>query len=247
MKYSYNIFILIIIFVVIILFNSFIKTGVRIGFQNNKSNWSPELISRFNIYQTTMNNNTNQFNLDILQRQASPEEVEEYLKTGFWTWPDDLQQLYMEYIWSNPIIKIQPQYALNYAMKLYNQTAARELLAWNAKEGKFLLYGGDLGVSDGMPKNVHNSIRCSNEMNNPQMEKTVYTGMNLWNGQMNSTTTIVNPEDIPKEMPGFSFVKDSCNPCMAFDSPPNYSCPFRLNVNGDNEISEPWKKIWNMF
>ena len=247
MKYSYSILIIIIIIVLIILFNSFTKTYSQLGFKNYyKTDWSPELIKRFNIYQTTMNNNTNQFDLDQLQRQVGPEEVEEYLKTGVWPWPDDLKQLYIEHVWANPIIKIDPQFALNYAMGLYNETAVRELLAWNTKEGHFLLYGGDLGVSDGMPKNVRNTIKCSNSVDNPQMEKKVYTGMNLWNGYMNSTTTIVKPEDIPKEMPGFSFVKGSCNPCVAFDSPPNYSCPFRLNVKGDDETSEPWKQLWNI-
>ena len=63
---------------------------------------------------------------------------------------------------------------------------------------------------------------------------------------MDSTTTIVKPEDIPKEMPGFSFVKGSCNPCVPLDSPPNYTCPFRLNVKGDDEITEPWKQLWNL-
>ena len=247
MKYSYSVLIIIIIIVLIILFNSFTKTYSQLGFQNYyKTDWSPELIKRFNIYQTTMNDNNNQFDLDQLQRQVGPEEVEEYLKTGLWPWPDDLKQLYIQYVWANPIIKIDPQFALNYAMRLYNQTAVRELLAWNTKEGHLLLYGGDLGVSDGMPKNVRNTIKCSNSIDNSQMEKKVYTGMNLWNGYMDSTTTIVKPEDIPKEMPGFSFVKGSCNPCATFDSPPNYSCPFRLNVKGNDEISEPWKQLWNI-
>ena len=63
---------------------------------------------------------------------------------------------------------------------------------------------------------------------------------------MNSTTTSVNPEDIPKEMPGFSFVKGPCNPCSAFDG--DFSCPFRLKIRGRgiNDISEPWKQLWNL-
>lgn len=242
MKYNYNILIFIIIIVSIILFNSFSKT--KNGFQNYYStSWSPDLIKRFNIYQTTMNNNVNQFDLDQLQRQASPAEVEEYLKTGYWYWPDDLKNLYIERVWASPIIKIDPQYALNYAMRLYNQNAVRELLAWNTKEGHFLLYGGDLGVSDGMPKNVHNTIKCSNSL---KMEKKVYTGMNLWNGYMNSSTTSVKPEDIPNEMPGFSFIKGPCNPCVALNSSADFTCPFSINIKGDDSISEPWKQLWNL-
>jgi hypothetical protein len=244
---NYNIIIFIIIIVVIILFNSFTKNNKKnfiSGFQNyHTTRWPSDLIKRFQYYQITMNDNNNQFNLDQLQKQASPEEAEEYLKTGLWYWPDDLKELYIESVWSNPMIKIEPQYALNYAMGLYNQNAVRELLAWNTKEGQFLLYGGDLGYTkDDMPQihpnqNKHNTIKCSADSLN--MEKTVY------NGNMNSTTTIVNPEDIPNEMPGFSFVKGPCNPCSAFDG--DFSCPFRLKTgDGDNSISEPWKQLWNL-
>ena len=249
MKYSYNIFIFITIGIIgIIVFNFFVKNSIKLGFQNyNTKPWSPDLIKRFNIYQTTVNKNSNQFDLEQLQKQASPEEVEEYLKTGSWNWPDDLKNLFIEKVWNNTIIKIEPQYALNYAMKIYNQNAIRELLAWNSKEGHFLLYGGDLGVSDGMPKNVHNTIMCSTDSaNNSVMQKKVYTGMNLLNGYMNSTTTNVNPEDIPKEMPGFSFVKFPCNPCVALNSPGDFTCPFKLNVKGDDSTSEPWKQLWGL-
>lgn len=247
MKYSYNILIFIIIFITIVFFNSFTKNIHKNGFENYNTRWSPSLIRRFNIYQTTVNNNVNQFDLDQLQRQASPEEAEEYLKTGFWPWSDDLKNLYIQHVWANPIIKIDPQFALNYAMRLYNKNAVTELLAWNTKEGKFLLYGGDLGVSDGMPKDVNNTIKCSsNFIDTSVMKKKIYTGMNLWNGYMNSTTTVVKPEDIPKEMPGFTFVKGPCNPCVALNSPGDFSCPFKINIKGDDSISDPWKKLWNI-
>lgn len=246
MKYSYNIFIFIIIVVSIIIFNSFTK-NIKTGFQNYDVSWSPDLIRRFNIYQKTVNKNVNQFNLEQLQRQATPEETEEYLKTGFWPWPDHLKSLYIEHVLSNPIIKIQPQYALNYAMSIYNKNAVTELLALNTKEGHFLLYGGDLGVTDGMPKDVNNTLKCySDASNNSVMKKKVYTGMNLWNGYMNYNTIVVKPEDIPKEMPGFSFVNKPCNPCVALNSPPDYTCPFKLNIEGNDTISDPWKKLWNI-
>jgi len=248
MKYIYKLIILIIIIITIIFFNFFTKNLGKDGFQNyNTNSWSPDLIKRFNIYQTTMNKNVNQFDLDQIQRQVSPTEAEEYLKTGIWSWPDDLKNLYIEKVWANPIIKIDPQYALNYAMRIYNQNAVRELLAWNTKEGHFLLYGGDLGVSDGMPKNVNNTIKCSTDsVDSSHMEKKIYTGMNLWNGYMNSKTTTVKPEDIPKEMPGFSFVKGPCNPCVALNSPADFSCPFKINIKGDDSISESWKQLWNL-
>ena len=249
MKYGYNsitfIGMLSLLVLIIILFNSFTK--MTEGFESNTRKWSANLLKRYNIYQATMNDNNVQFNLELLQQQASPEEAEILLKTGFWPWTDDLKAEYIEKVWSNPIIKIQPEYALNYAMTIYNQTAVRELLAWNTKEGHFLLYGGDLGVTDGMPKDVNNTIKCSTDSHgNSVMQKQVFTKMNLWNGYMDSETTVLNPEDIPKEMPGFSFVKGACNPCVALNSPGDFSCPFKLNVKGDDSISGTWKSLWGL-
>jgi len=252
MKYSYNIifFILILIFII---YYSFLKNkNIKNGFQNYYNiKWSDDLLKRFNIYQFTVNKNANQFDLDILQKQASPEEAEELIRTGYWPWPEDLKNLYIEKIWSSPIIKIDPKIALEYAMKIYNQNAIREILAWNTKEGQFLLYGADLGVSDGMPKNVHNTLKCSTDINGKSiMEKKVYSGMNLWNGYMNYNTSIIAPEDIPKEMSGFSFVNGPCNPCVALETESitkdNFSCPFKLNVKGDDSISVPWKQLWSL-
>jgi hypothetical protein len=248
MKYSYAIFIIFLLVISIILFNSFIKT--KTGFQNNittSNKWCPDLIKRFNIYQTTMNKNKTYFDLDILQKQATPDEVEQLLDTGYWPWPDELKKLYIDKVWSSPIIKIDPNIALDYAMKIYNKNAARELLAWNTKEGEFLLYGGDLGVSDGMPKNVHNTIKCSTDSKgNSIMEKKIYTGMNFWNGFMDVKTTKVKPEDLPKDMPGFTFVKNPCDPCVALNSPGDFSCPFKLNVEGDDSITKPWRSLWGL-
>ena len=132
MKYSYTIFIIFLLVTSIILFNSFTKT--KTGFQNNittSNKWCPDLIKRFNIYQTTMNKNKTYFDLDILQKQTTPDEVEQLLDTGYWPWPDELKKLYIDKVWSSSIIKIDPNFALDNAMKIYNKNAARELLAWN--------------------------------------------------------------------------------------------------------------------
>jgi len=217
MKYSYNIFLFIKIFLFLLIIFLFlipfkkIQNGFQNGFQNYSIQWSPDLIKRFNIYNKTVNQNNTQYNLSQLQRQATPEEAEELLRTGFWPWPNHLKKLYIEKVSDNPIIKINPQYALNYAMTVYNKNAVTELLAWNAKEGHLLLYG------------THNNIKCS-------PDSVIQKG-----------GTEIKTEDIPKEIPGFSFVKGSCNPCIALDA--DFSCPFRL---GDDSISEPWQKLWNL-
>ena len=210
MKYSYNIF----IFIFLLFLFLFPFKKLQTGFQNHIIQWSPDLIKRFNIYQQSVNQNRNQYDLTQLQRQATPEEAEELLRTGFWPWPDDLKQLYIKTVSDNHIIKIEPQYALNYAMKLYNKNAVTELLAWNTKEGHFLLYG------------TQNNIKCSPD------------------SVMQKEGTEIKIENIPNEIPGFSFIKGSCNPCLALDA--DFSCPFRINIQGDDSISEPWHKLWNL-
>lgn len=245
MNYNYKFLLLILLVVSIIMFNSYSKRVE--GFQNSNIKWSPDLINRFIKYQQTVNENNTQFDLDILQKQATPEEAEEMLRTGYWPWPDDLKQEYIDNVWASPIIKIDPKYALDYAMKIYNEDTVREMLAWNTKEGHFLLYGGDLGVTDGLPKNVRNTIKCSTDINgNSVMQKKIYTNMNYWNGYIGEKVTTVDPADIPTEMTGFSFVNGPCDPCVALNSPGDFSCPFKLNVKGDDHISDVWKNLWNL-
>ena len=245
MNYNYKFLLLLLLVVSIIMFNSYSK---RVdGFQNSNSQWSPDLINRFIKYQQTVNENNTQFDLDILQKQATPEEAEEMLRTGYWPWPDDLKQEYTEHVMSSTIIKIDPEYAVNYAMKIYNEDTVREMLAWNTKEGQFLLYGGDLGVTDGLPNNVRNTIKCSTDINgNSVMQKKIYTNMNYGNGYIGEKVTSVEPADIPNEMAGFSFVNGPCDPCVALNIPGDFSCPFKLNVKGDDDISNVWKKMWNL-
>jgi hypothetical protein len=197
----------------------------KLGFQNyNTVKWSDDLITRFTRFQDAMNI---EYNMEELQRQVSPEEAEEFLKYGSWEWPEELKDLYMQKISSSPIVKIDPHFALESAMKIYNKNAATELLAWNSKEGEFMIHGGF-----GKTKNL---IKCSDNVNS--MVKIVGPQIEIE----------IKPEDIPKEMPGFSFVSNKCNPCDIFHSDNESGCAFKLNVQGDDTISYPWKKIWKLL
>jgi hypothetical protein len=224
--------------------------------------WSRDIINEFNKYQETVNLNNNQFNMSVLQEQASEDEAKELLKTGYWPWSEDTKKQYIEAVWQNPIIKFDPEAALDYAMKLYNETAAKRLLAWNTKEGQFLLYGVTTGNnniigidSNGKGINVNgeinkkNMIKCSDD-SNPVLQKTYMNGYNLFNGFKNTSTVDIASRDIPNEVPGFSFVRGECNPCSALNDIPDYSCPFKLNVNdgvnGNDQISDVWKELWQI-
>ena len=67
MNYDYKSILFIILLVIIIaIYNNYTKKIE--GYQNNTNKWSTDLIKRFNIYQTTMNNNVNQYDLELLQK-----------------------------------------------------------------------------------------------------------------------------------------------------------------------------------
>ena len=206
--------------------------------------WPKDLIQRFELYQSTINQNSYQYNMYILQQQASADEAESLIKTGYWPWSDEIKDLYIKAVWQSPMIKIDPGHALTSAMKLYNETAAKRLLGWNAKEGQFLIYGVDAGRTGTMP--VKNNIKCSSDLKNSVLQKNVYSGYNLWNGYKNGTTTNIKDQDIPSEVPGFSFVNGTCNPCVAINEVSEYTCPFKLEVPDRSDISPIWSNLWGL-
>jgi len=208
--------------------------------------WPKDLVQQFKIYQKTVSKNVKQYNMYVLQQQATADEAEFFLKTGSWPWPDELKDEYIKAVWQSTLIKIDPGIALQNAQKMYCKNAARRLLGWNVKEGQFLIYGADAGRTGTMP--VKNTIKCSNDLKNSVLQKTVYSGYNLWNGYKNSETTTIKNEDIPSEVPGFSFVNGACNPCNAINQTPQYNCPFKLKVKdgSGSKISPVWTSLWNL-
>lgn len=262
MKYSYTFIIKMIIFIIgIFIFYPIVDKylnkmiGIKEGFIEGFV-WSKDTVKQFNKYQDTVNLNNSQFNMSVLQEQASEDEAKELFRTGYWPWSEDTKKQYIEGVWQNTMLKFDPDAALDYAMKLYNETAAKKLLSWNTKEGQFLLYGSNLnndsgniigidsegnGISDEGKIAQKGIIKCSDDPNSV-LQKTTINGYNLFNGYKNTTTVNIDSKDIPNEVPGFTFVRGECNPCSPFYS--DYSCPFKLNVEGNNEISDVWKELW---
>lgn len=217
-------------------FGAHCKRKVKEGFFSGPM-WSDDLIKRFNLFQQTMTDNTIQYNLGVLQKQASPAEAETLLKTGYWPWSDDIKYIYQDAIWRQPIIKANVSHALDYAMKTHNESAAKLLLSWKEKEGQFLLYG-----AKGTDKGLYDTIKCSSDENN----KSTVVGRikkSFMDEYIENNECILD-KDIPKHMPGFSFVNEPCNPCSALHN--DYSCPFKLNVGGDDSVTPIWKKLWSL-
>jgi hypothetical protein len=199
--------------------------------------WSKNSIQDFLTIQKTINPNT-QFNIEMLQKQASQEELNNFLNKGYWTWSQDTENIYIDTILRNPIIKVDPLASMNIEQKIYNENAMQQMLSWNTKEGQFLL-NGTLVEKD---KNGNSgTIRCTKDN---LLEKKIHTGYNLWNGYKNYDVSIIPDEKIPEEVTGFHFISQPCNPCVALEN--DYSCPFQISLKNDTGVSSIWKKLWNL-
>jgi hypothetical protein len=209
--------------------------------------WSPQLKADFVKFENTYNPNF-QFDLNIIQKQASPEEVEYLIKNNKWPWSDSVKSMYKDAIMRNSVISMDPGVALDVAQTIYNEKAVKEMLSWNSKEGAFLLSGVTIGHTEGLPDNVNNIVRCGTGDSSgvPVMEKIVNVGYDGINGSMIQNISVVPDADIPGLVPGFKFLKGACNPCLALNDPPDYSCPFSLNVGDGGGVSTIWQNLWGL-
>jgi len=216
--------------------------------------WSQTLKDDFIQFEKTYNPNL-QFDINIIQKQASPEEVEYLLQNNKWEWSDTVKTLYRDFIMTNLPTSMDPDVALDIAQTVYNETAVKELMSWNTKEGIFLLTGATIGHTEGLPDNLNNIVRCgfgtdasgNTDINgNAIMEKIVNVGYDGINGSMIKNITPVADADLPGLVPGFKFLKGACNPCVALDDPTNYSCPFSLNVGDGGQVSDIWSDLWGL-
>jgi len=217
-------------------------------FTNLDKKWPDDLVKRFIEFQRTMNPNI-QFDMNIIQQQASASEAEELLKSGYWTWSPEVIKIYTEAIQNNTIIKTQPGNDIRKSQTIYNQHAIMEKLSYKTKEGSFLLHGVNIGTTKNMPDNLNNYAKCAivneNGVEKMRMEKTEYTGYDSMNGGWIKQVTPIADSEIPNVVNGFRFKKCACNPCVALNTPTDYSCPFELNVGYGYDNSSIWNMLWD--
>lgn len=222
--------------------------------------WSQTTIDNFEDWQNTKNPNII-FDLSNIQQQATEDEAKQLIQNGKWTWDDDTKKLFMENVQSNTMIKTNPQDALNVARTIYNQNIIKQMLSWKAKEGQFLLTGifvdssmnhtGDTndntyGVLSGLVSPNKNLIKCGKNTDGEMvMQMTQNMGNDGITGAHNKQITDVNYNDLPNMISGFSFINSPCNPCVALNNPPDYTCPFSLS-DGKNGVSSIWKNLWGL-
>lgn len=251
---------------------------------NNQSNlkegftWSTQSITDFTKLQGTLNPHV-VFDTNKIQQQASEEEVEYFLQNQLWPWSQEVQDLYKESVMNNQYIQINPEDAVNQARQIYNQTIILEIISWQKKEGQFLLNGvivndisgSDTSGNEPYSRNGAGSYALSSGListeNNPNIKviKCKSDGSGnyaLSQGQYDPTQykqvySEVESSDLENIIPGFKFVSQPCNPCVALNSPPNYTCPFTLDLSNNNSqgqpnnlfsnnISKVWQYLWGI-
>ena len=207
------------------------------------------------------------FDMNVLETQASQEELDYFNKHGMWPWSQKVIELYKESIKNNPFIRTLPKQAVNYARTVYNQAAILRILSYQTKEGEFLLNGvlvkdpsgnsaedlpsgfGEFGYSSGLIGNrSYDVIKCNlKDDSNPKLERIRYTGKGGIFGQQTEKVSDVSYNELEKIVPGFKFLSSPCNPCKAMSATPDYSCPFQLKVKNKSPfISSVWQYLWGL-
>ena len=218
------------------------------GYSNNNNQiqiqpgWTKELIQEFLQFQDLHHPNYI-FDMNIIQQQVTPKEVKEYVKTGKWKWSRKIKKLYEQTLANDVFVSVNPITARNDAQQLYNETAIKELLVWTTKEGKFILNGAVIGHTKGLPKNANNLVQCGID---GQLTKVTNQRIEGDTGFMIQNNSVIQPEELPLLLNGFSFLNEPCNPCSALNEKPSYNCPFTLDIGDGGEISPIWAYLWGI-
>ena len=206
-------------------------------------------------------NKENIFDLNVIQTQATQEELDYFNKNSMWPWSQQTIDLYIKAISTNPFIRTLPEDDVNYKRTIYNEASILRLLSYQTKEGQFLLNGvlikndnsveelpsgfGEFPYKSGLMKDkTYDIIKCN--LSNNSLERKTYTGKGIF-GQQTTKTTEVDYNNLENIIPDFKFVKSKCNPCNAVKSVPEYSCPFDIKTQDKSPfISDVWKTLWNI-
>jgi hypothetical protein len=223
--------------------------------------WTSDSTKNFIDVQKTINPHV-VFDTDELQKQAPQEELDFFLQNGRWSWSQQVQELYKRSVAANPFVRTDPEDAMNAAMKIYNQSIILEMISWQTKEGQFLLKGvavgsgneledlpsgwGDYGYSSGLIEKRNNVIMCGvDKGGKSSLHQTKFTGKDKITGAQTKEVTAVDYNILEDLIPGFSFINGKCNPCVAINDTPDYSCPFSLDISGNRQgVSAVWQYLW---
>lgn len=232
--------------------------------------WTQESIDKFIGLQQSINPNI-VFDINRIQEQSSQEEVDYFIKNGMWPWSKQVIELYKNAVSNNKYIRNNLGDSVLQAQKIYNESIILEILSWQEKEGQFLLTGvtvlsdddnrdrnglGEYAYNSELVSNSRNPnatiIKCDTnfDLNSNTNSKIVlkqyqYSKDGVIFGEHNKKITDVDYNNLEKLIPGFEFIKEPCNPCLALNDPANYSCPFKLDIKDEEDgVSPVWSYLW---
>ena len=256
-NYKYGI----ILALILIILSRFSYLSEKEGFQQ----WTEDQVQHFLRLQKTINANKI-FDVEEIQKQASPKELDYFLEHNKWPWSKDVTDLYESYVLKNVYIQNDPKDSLNHARSIYNEKAILDILSEQAKEGQFLLNGvevnsnksmvpngtGSFAYSSGLVTNMYNPVyKCgeNKKTGTPEMKRFQYTGDDKMLGQHTTKIEDVDVSNLEEIIPGFKFVNGPCDPCSAlnYDSNNRFNCPFELNIKkNQGPISAIWDYLWSL-
>lgn len=267
--------ILLVIFVIIYRFMTLsVYANIKTNKTREGFTWNEASTDKFLEIQNLINPEI-VFNTPEIKKQATQEEVDYFNKHKKWPWREEVKELYKEALGKNPYIRTDLEDAVDTVSSIYNESAILQMLSWQAKEGQFLLNGvsvntgeknpyedlpsgwGDYAYKSGQITKKNDVIKCGYKKNNEDNKNnsnnnkiTLQRIKHMGNeGILNSSVQKIDPvdyHDLEKLIPGFSFLKEPCDPCEALNNPPNYKCQYSLNIKDTEKgISPVWKYLWS--
>lgn len=90
--------------------------------------WSEESDKKFIELQNSINPRI-VFDTKEIQKQASQEEVDYFLKNSMWPWSKEVEDLYKKLLEKNTYVRLNSEDAINESKTKYNQTIITEILS----------------------------------------------------------------------------------------------------------------------
>ena len=235
-------------------------------YQLSKEGFTTDSQQKFLSIQNTINKNTI-FDMNVIETQASQEELNYFNSNGMWPWSQNVIDLYEDAVKKNYYVRTIPEMSTNYTRTIYNEASILRILSYQTDEGDFLLNGvlvknpfgnkkeelpngfGDFVYKSGLKENREDSIIKCNMKNetNPTLEKITYTGNGKKFNEQTYISENIDYNNLENIIPGFTFSNSPCNPCGSIAAIPDYSCEYNLKLKNKSDISSVWKYLWSRF
>ena len=91
--------------------------------------WGDNVVKQFLALQSTINPEYI-FNVNMMQKYISKDEVTEFLANGKWNWSDETKKQYLEYVDRDPRSKdqVNPSFDMNLLQTVYSESAIKKLI-----------------------------------------------------------------------------------------------------------------------